>query len=51
MAAILFFFLFHFHLIALQSEAGASGVQWDVAAYGEEPVEVRGRGAVCRQQQ
>jgi hypothetical protein len=32
-AALLLFFLFHFHLVALQSEAGASGVQWDVAAY------------------
>lgn len=35
-AALLFFFLFHFHVIALQSEAGASGVQWDLAAYADD---------------
>lgn len=32
-AALMFFFLVNFHLLALQSEAGASGVQWDVEAY------------------
>jgi hypothetical protein len=34
LAALLFYWLFHFHIIALQSEAGASGMQWDDAAYG-----------------
>ena len=34
LAALLFYWLFHFHIIALQAEAGASGMQWDDAAYG-----------------